>query len=435
MKIRKNYKILMASLMFVVGLIFVVRTAEVSAASAPTDVHQVSANVSTASAEWTAQPNTYYYMKYALTTTNLKTSDERAIGKGNSVMLSPLNAGSTYYMQIGIRPVKASGAVDITSPIIWSNPVEIVTKPKMVEKDSVKQTKASTTSISLKWDAVSGATKYMVEYWDSSLGTNTAKKAYTTTNSIKLTGLSKNKKYSGRVYAMRSNSTNTYTAMQEARSFSSMKVKPTKVTGFTVDYVSMSTKKSPYYLDYSIDKNAVADGYQYEVYNAKDKKIISGKTTGYTRVRIKSGSLKKNQFYKVRVRAYIGLPDNNMVYGTWSNPKYTAKIIDKLTIKTSGTKVKKISWSKVDGATGYIIYTAPRSSGKYKKIATVTKKNYYNYNKTIKKNQDVYIRVVPIKKMKDKDKTTYKSVINGKAVYSGYVWRASSGKLYKGSYN
>lgn len=64
-------------------------------------------------------------------------------------------------------------------------------------------------------------------------------------------------------------------------------------------------------------------------------------------------------------------------------------------VKASGVEVLKVSWDKVDGAETYYIYRAASKSGKYKKIASTSKRSYSD--KKISQNKTYYYKVKAVR--------------------------------------
>ena len=83
-------------------------------------------------------------------------------------------------------------------------------------------------------------------------------------------------------------------------------------------------------------------------------------------------------------------------------------VLPKLTAKSYSYSKIKLSWDKVDGASGYQIYRATKKSGKYARIATVSaeKPEYINTKLTCGKTYYYKLRAYQVK--------------NGKKVYSKY---------------
>ena len=106
-----------------------------------------------------------------------------------------------------------------------------MTVPEQVVSNSVKQTGAGTTSISLSWQAASGANCYKLTCYQSGTSENNASEIVSKKNSVKITGLKKNSRYQGHIYAGRTSSTG-YTAYATSGGYySNSAVTPTKITG------------------------------------------------------------------------------------------------------------------------------------------------------------------------------------------------------------
>lgn len=88
-------------------------------------------------------------------------------------------------------------------------------------------------------------------------------------------------------------------------------------------------------------------------------------------------------------------------------------VLPKLTAKSYSYSKIKLSWDKVDGASGYQIYRATKESGKYTRIATVgaEKTEYINTKLTCGKTYYYKLRAYQVK--------------NGKKVYSKYSTKIS----------
>lgn len=70
-----------------------------------------------------------------------------------------------------------------------------------------------------------------------------------------------------------------------------------------------------------------------------------------------------------------------------------------LKVKNSSKKTVTVTWKKVKGATGYIVYRATKKNGKYKAVKTITKASTTKFkNKKLKKKKTYYYKVRAIKK-------------------------------------
>ena len=160
--------------------------------------------------------------------------------------------------------------------------------------------------------------------------------------------------------------------------------------------------------DVEVNNVQYADGYQMEIYNAKGKKVQSSiMSNGGTGTHYKyAKGLKRNTFYKVRVRAYntIGASTN---YSAWSDYTWFS-----LGVKSSAKRTSKkinLRWDKVKGATNYVVYMSTHQKAGYRKVAT-TKKCSLSLKKfkkkKLKKKKTYYLYVVARKKV---GKNVYRS--------------------------
>ena len=71
-----------------------------------------------------------------------------------------------------------------------------------------------------------------------------------------------------------------------------------------------------------------------------------------------------------------------------------------LKVKNSSKKTATVTWKKVKGATGYVVYRATKKNGKYKAVKTITKASTTKFkNKKLKKKKKYYYKVRAIKKV------------------------------------
>lgn len=174
-----------------------------------------------------------------------------------------------------------------------------------------------------------------------------------------------------------------------------------------VSSIGVKTKSNKVKISWS--KTEYATGYR--VYRATSKNgkytqltsIYDSETTSYFDTTAKSG---KQYYYKVKVFSIV----NNTEY---RSPSSKAKSINfmktpTLTI-TSYNDQTKLTWNKIENATGYKIYRATSKNGKYTRIKTIKGNKTFKYwDKNIKKEKQYYYKI-----------SVY-TTINGKNVYSNY---------------
>lgn len=242
-----------------------------------------------------------------------------------------------------VRPYSGSVYGPFSSAEAYTNPAKT---------SSLKVSKTTATSATLSWSKVSGATGYTVyQYADGKY----TKILDTTKTSATISSLKSASTYTYYVKAyVKSGSTYRYSDYSSKAVVNTL---PAQVKNLKATQTSSSIK-----LTWS--KVTGANGYKVEQYSGKKWKTI--KTTTATSLTVKG--LKANTQYKFRVSAYKKLSSGNIYGAAASLSPYTALK------KTSSFKVSDItassaviSWSKVSGADGYVVYQY--SKGKYVKKA------------------------------------------------------------------
>ena len=321
------------------------------------NLKQSAATANSVTLKWSAADSAYAYEVYRL---NDSTGRYLKIGETKSVEYtdSKLKAAQSYRYEI-IAKAKINGSsVDYAG-----GTTAVKTAPNAPSGLKVSDTTGS--SVTLKWNKTSGASKYAVY----KLGSNGkySKIAKVSANSYTDSGLSANTKVKYKVKAIvTSNGNSFYGAYSSTLSAATgpSKVKNVSVSGITS--VSATLKWS---------KTSSAAGYYIYRYDSAAKKYIYvGKSskTSYTLKKLTPGSGEK-----YAVRAYSKL----------DGVKYKGSYSGKITVKTLPAKVDglkftpdsrssyTLTWNKVNGADGYEIYKLG-SNGRYTKLATATANSY-----------------------------------------------------------
>lgn len=380
-----------------------------AATMAPTGVIQTDASSSGVQVSWNAvmQDNINYYYRISNDTT-FAACKTGMVYSNTCVNIFNLNSGAAYYMQIGTSTTRSSTLPD---DIVWSDAIEVTTAPNNVDGSSIKLTDASTTSMTLAWDVPTGANYYNIKYWIAGANEDTASTVSSNTNSVNITGLQKNTQYHVKVYPYRVSAAGYQAGYGYGYGYKPyLSVLPSKITD--VENTKFYTNINVAYFGW--DNSASADGYQYYIYNNSNKKILSG-TISSNSLRVDSSKIKKNQFYRIKVRGYVELANNKVKYGSWSNLTYFAEAPhQKVSLKQSGKNIKA-SWNKVAGATNYTVYISNKPNSGFKKVGTVTKTSttIKKYGKSsLKSGKTYYVRVVANKKVKVGGKNkTFKSTL------------------------
>lgn len=165
-------------------------------------------------------------------------------------------------------------------------------------------------------------------------------------------------------------------------------------------------------------KNAGSDGYYYRIYvNGKLYKA-NGKSVLNNRSICKVCGIPKNTVVTVSVKG--------VKQSTWSSRYVIVPVlIDGKTLKISfpsNSKKAKFSWTKIKGATDYVVQISKNPSKGWTKVAT-TKNNYATISKfqgsAFGTYTDYYYRVVPRRKVGSK---YYGSKFPKTSWYAGKFW-------------
>lgn len=283
-----------------------------------------------------------------------------------SAAFNNLSPGKTYYVRV--TAYKNGNGSNVFGVSI--KPLSVVTVPEVSSTQNLRQTAATSTGITVKWNKNPGANAYRLEYCrsGSSGSRNVVRledvRTYTATN------LGRDEEYEFHLYPERKSASGYRASAAEGHSVSGCPVLPGKVEGLTASFSSPSVKT----LDLSWDRRSNADGYQYEIYTlaGKDVKKLLGskKCENDSGVDVSSNKLVKPQFLKARVRAYVVLGSGTK-YGAWSGWTYTSKQPEiKIANVRSG---QRISWKKVGGADSYTLYVSSKRENGYKKVKTLSK--------------------------------------------------------------
>ena len=303
--------------------------------------------------------------------------------------ISNVSAGKTYQVRVGVTNYSSNS-------YSYSDPITVVTAPEAVENIALYN--ATTKSFSIKWKASAGATSYRIfqEVNGAKVNLGTSK-----TNKFTVKNVKNTKKFEGYVYVAPRRSCSTFTA--EGAAYSSLsgynvKLVPKKLT-------TPKTSIASYTVKVGCKEVLFAEGYQFQVTNAKGKAKNINRTTSYFYL----SDLTQGQFYKVRARAYMKI-GNKTKFGAWSATNYIARHP-----KMSGTaraRYINATWSKVKGATSYAVYASTKRDSGYKKVGT-TKGSKFTITKvgksSVKPSKTYYFYVEADKKV---GKKTYRGIDN-----------------------
>lgn len=148
----------------------------------------------------------------------------------------------------------------------------------------------------------------------------------------------------------------------------------------------------------------VAGASGYAIYNSANQLVAKTAKTAYTVKKLKS-----MKTYSYKVRPYV-ISDGVTYYGGFSAVEKVMTKPARPSVKLSaGVNQIRISWKKIKGVSGYVVYRSGRKSGGYTKVKTLKRSSATSYtNKNLKSSKKYYYKVRAFK------------TVNGKKVYSSY---------------
>lgn len=297
---------------------------------------------------------------------------------------------------------------------------------------TITQTGATENSVTFTWPKQSGITNWVVTYYLYKDGASSASQKLEPTDAEASLNDTTN------VAAVFSAVTDvrvsvTVSGYQSGKlmctsNYCSLYTLPTK-TGKPQLFASPFTKDASslyksYRLSVKFEKNSSSSDikYQGELYNAKGKLVQRVTLTSYASY-IKFSKATYKNMYRVRVRPYITLANTSTkAYGAWSSWLYVAPSVSmKAKKKDLKNSSYKISWTRITGATKYVVYVA--KSKKYKTSSSLSKKSFKKAATVSAKKSSYTVKKVGKQKVNTKKYYYYtyvvaKGKVSGKSVTS-----------------
>lgn len=294
-----------------------------------------------------------------------------------------------------------------TGPL--SDPISVVTAPKKVDSTTIKQTKATTSSVSLKWTYSAGASGYVVTVGSKSVTVGgsaaTVKQSAGNYNSAKVQAY-KQSNEGFRAYATVSYSGDyMYSAPTTPKYVASGKMG-------NLTWHPTENNKVKVAWEMTSGYSSTVSGYQIQIYSIDGKKRLKTYTIKDKYTMSKEFNLKavKNTGFRIRVRAYKTINGKNY-FGKWSSFKgVVPQAAVKFNERVSKTSVRA-RWSKVKNVTKYYVYVCKNENVSqkdqvWKKVATLGKNATSYTAKNLKVGNYNAIYVIPVVKAGGK---TYKA--------------------------
>ena len=242
----------------------------------------------------------------------------------------------------------------------------------------VTATALSSSSISVSWNSVSGATSYKVYYATSSSGTYTLDGTATTT-SFTSTGWGASETGYFKVTTVNSYGESGYSSTASATTSSSLgggTNVPSTPTGVTATTLSSSS--------ISVSWNSVSGATSYDVYyeiGSSSTKNFAGNTTNtsYTHSGLTAST---TYYYYIKAKNSAGESgyssfDSATTSSSGGGTSVPSTPTGVYATAQSSSSIS-ISWSSVSGATGYYIYRSSSASGTYSQVGTSSSTSWTN---------------------------------------------------------
>ncbi|MCD8053946.1 MAG: fibronectin type III domain-containing protein [Lachnospiraceae bacterium] len=380
-----------------------------------TGLKQTSASSSSFKIEWTSiiGSNIYYETYVSYTSGELGTKPDSYDVSYSNDYVSGLNAGTSFYVTVRayVKEYDSSEGGYVYTYGDYSDQIEVVTAPE--NPTDAKQTKASTSSVTLTRTASDGATGYKVK--DKGYDGTTLKTTSSTSAKVKASTGSYETYY---VFAYRKSSAG-YVAYSSSYAYCSAYASPNKPTNVAsasegnLTWKPTSSNKVTVYWDRNSKDDYTPDGYQIQIYDVTGKTKLKTYTISdkYTTYKSFNLSKVKNKGFQIRARAYVKI-NGTKYYSSWTSKKVIVPQAN-ITLTQTGKTSLKVSWKKVSNATNYIVYVCKNTSAtnpSWKKYKTVSKSTLSCKitGLTSKKNVGVYV----IPKIK----------VNGKSYKASATW-------------
>jgi hypothetical protein len=276
------------------------------------------------------------------------------------------------------------------------------------------QTDIQNSSATISWNAAAGAMGYLVYGPENNYSTPV--KQTTDTKVVLQVNNIVDQKYVVIPYDAESDD---HIAGYEKWATIAVSTLPKKVTGIKYyDLFQNSNQLSVTWTD------VPCRGFEAICYNKSGKAVQTVDTTSYCKAEFSKTNTQN--IYSVVVKSYVVINGNQKKYGPTS-AKFYAVPQPKITSTNSDVEIGsvKLKWKKIKGAKNYTIYVSKKSSGGFKKVATVKASKAASY--TVKKcgktslntlNTKYYFKIVTTAKFGKKSKKSQsKAQISASSVY------------------
>ena len=270
-----------------------------------------------------------------------------------SCTVGSLKADSIYTLRI--RAFK-----DTDDGTVYSDYTRLAVKTKLSGVTGLKAQGVTATAVKLDWARNAGATGYIIEQYKGGKWTQLVVTKNNMTLTFTVKGLAECTPYSFRVKAYKNDGGKTnysdYVTVKASTLLGT--VKNAKVTSTTGTWITLGW-----------DRNTGAAGYVLEQYKGGKWTVIAT-TKNNTTLKFTVKGLRNDTTYSFRIKAYKTVGDTT-TYGSYVRIVGTTDMpnVAKFTGSAVSASEVKLSWSKNDKATGYVI--EQYKGGKWTEIKAV----------------------------------------------------------------
>lgn len=293
--------------------------------------------------------------------------------------ITKLTVGKTYYFKV--KAYKTYGKNDVYSSASAVKSAKIssgLSTPTLTAKAGINQ-------ITLTWNKTNG-TGYILYMTTSKNGTYKRIATINKASTVKYTkkSLTPDKTYYFKIRTYKDNGSNISPASSAASAKVSRLKTPTLKAAAGNNKVTLTWNKISSATGYLLYMATGKNGTYRKIATVK-----GGSTVKYTKTQLSGGGT-----YYFKIRAY----KDNVEFNSTASKAASAKVktnIKTPTVKvTPGSKKATISWNKISGATGYLVYMASSEKGTYSKIAEIKKGTTLKYVKSsLTKGKTYYFKV------------------------------------------
>lgn len=165
----------------------------------------------------------------------------------------------------------------------------------------------------------------------------------------------------------------------------------------------------------------VSDSSGYVIYRSTDKDkgyksvatIVSSSNVKYINSNLTTGT---TYYYKIRTYKNINGKQIFSSYSDYKSIKPIPNAPSSITAKSNNYNSNKITWNKVSGASGYVIYRATSKDGKYTALKTISSSQITTYtNSSLNTGTTYYYKIKAYRTVgKNKIYSNYSSVVSAK---------------------